>query len=641
MTGQANFLCSAFAFRIPLTDPLFGIQFLLETGYRAVGNSAAGENSISHLTTSSRSIIEAMQSWPFTKSIRKYVRFLPLVSILGTLAGLLEGLGVGIVIPLIALLLADKVPAGIPAPLQSLAESSAQLEPTTRIMVLGGAVLVLVLGKSFVQAANNLLIGRINAKVERDLRVRLAERLLSLDYPFFMTADPARLIKVISTDCWKAADASRASLSIVPAATGLIVSALFLVWLDWRLFAIVLCIGALIQFILHLMHEWQRRLSRGAVEEYRMMTARTLSIISAARVIRLFGQQEREKASFTAATERVRLRVIAERNLIALIVPGVEVMAAVIFVAVLIAGYALGVSVPEVIGFLVLLARAQPNAQAINRARVAIASEQGPIEEVEWLLKQEPASLPPVRAVGCPPRPVGSIRFEAVSYDYPDGTPALRDIDVVLRAGVATALFGKSGSGKTTLVNLLCRLIEPRSGKIFAGDRAIGECDAEQWRQLIAVAGQNADLVTGTVRENIAYGCPGASDKDVKEAAQAAWAAEFIDQLPRGFDTRVGPEGLSLSGGQRQRIGLARALLKRPELLILDEATNAVDALAETEIMKLLTERRFFRSALVISHRRSTLTLCEDGIVIDDGRIVESGPLRSLAYFQTMMGETT
>jgi subfamily B ATP-binding cassette protein MsbA len=162
---------------------------------------------------------------------------------------------------------------------------------------------------------------------------------------------------------------------------------------------------------------------------------------------------------------------------------------------------------------------------------------------------------------------------------------------------------------------------------------------AEAWRERIAIAGQDIELVEGTVAENIAYGRPEAAQADIEEAARTAGADVFVAGLPEGYATRVGQGGMRLSGGQRQRIGIARALLREPDLLILDEATNAVDAISEQELMKLLSEHRHFRTALVISHRRSTVSVCQDGIVIDHGEIREAGPLRQLEYYRSMAGE--
>lgn len=231
------------------------------------------------------------------------------------------------------------------------------------------------------------------------------------------------------------------------------------------------------------------------------------------------------------------------------------------------------------------------------------------------------------------------ITFETVSFAYPNGSRAIDRASFTIEPGTATALLGESGSGKTTLVNLLCRLIEPQSGEIQLDGKSIEPIDPASWRRRIAVAGQDSDLVNATVAENIAYGRPGASFSEIEAVARAAGADGFIAALPQGYDTSVGPQGINLSGGQRQRIGVARALLLNPDLLIFDEATNAVDALSDREIVKLATEHRHFQSLLIISHRKSTIAACKNGIVIQAGKIVEAGPLVSLAYFHSMAGE--
>jgi len=317
------------------------------------------------------------------------------------------------------------------------------------------------------------------------------------------------------------------------------------------------------------------------------------------------------------------------------VVPIVEVLVSIVFLLVILAAYGLTVSIPAITAYLVLLARLQPHAHTISRAGAEIASLSGSVSEVEWLLRQRPAAGPAagsrkVSAIDLP------IRFENVSYDYPDGTPALETVSVVLRPAACTALVGKSGAGKSSFVDLLCKLADVKSGTIHHGTQPLADIDAHSWRSRIAIAGQNVDLVDGTIAENIAYGRPDASPEEIEEAAAAANAASFIAQLPNGYQTKLGFDGLKLSGGQRQRIGLARALLRRPDLLILDEATSAVDTFSERNLHKLLKEKRWFRTALVISHRKSTLAACDDAIVLEQGQVVECGPLASLSYFDQM-----
>jgi subfamily B ATP-binding cassette protein MsbA len=295
-------------------------------------------------------------------------------------------------------------------------------------------------------------------------------------------------------------------------------------------------------------------------------------------------------------------------------------------------------SIPAITVFLLLLTRAQPHARTISTARFSLASLRGSMSEVEWLLSQPspPADRDP-RARDL--RIDRDIVLDQVFFAYPDGSRVIDGLSATLPNGEAIALMGESGSGKTTLVNLICRLLEPQSGAIRLGDVDIGVIDQGSWRRGIGVAGQDSELVTGTVFDNIAYGRADASLEDVAEAARAAGAEEFIKGLPQGYETRLGPSGFSLSGGQRQRIGLARALLARPDLLILDEATNAVDAATEAEIMDRIAKGAFCRTVIVISHRKLTLGRCRYGIVLDKGRVSQAGPLRDLAYFRDMAGE--
>lgn len=200
--------------------------------------------------------------------------------------------------------------------------------------------------------------------------------------------------------------------------------------------------------------------------------------------------------------------------------------------------------------------------------------------------------------------------------------------------------MGRSGSGKSTVVNLLCRLCDPLSGRIIIGDVPLDHLEPAAWRRHVAIAGQDTRLVDGTIADNIAYARPDASAAEVEEAGRIGGVDGFLDAAGIGYDTPLLQGGIGLSGGQRQRIAIARAVLARPQLLILDEASNAVDAMTEQDMMALLSRHSFFRTVLVISHRKSTLAICEDGIVLEDGKVIATGPLRDLQYHREMSGDT-
>jgi len=576
---------------------------------------------------------------PLIPVLRSLVRFLPLVAALGLLASLLEGAGIGLFIPLIALLLSNSGGGAVPSLLGSVAALFDGFEPRTRAAILAGAIFALILLKGAIQAANDCLAAWVQGRIGVQIRTAVARKLLELDYPFFLEADRARLSHIVSTDCWFVLTATQSALTLIPAAAGLLVFAGLLAWLNLKLFLVVLIGGIAVQATLRLFERRQGQLSYEFTARHQRLWERLLTLVQAPRVIRLFGQQQREEQRASTAIQELRDNVIAGQTLRAVVQPALDAMMALLFLVVLVAGYWSGMSVAAITVFLLLLSRALPQAKTISTARFSIVSLRGSLWEVEWLLAQ-PSPAPAQSSVDADLRIDRDIGLEDLSYVYPDGSRVLDGLTATIRAGATTALMGESGSGKTTLVNLLCRLLEPQSGDIRLGNDSIRELDREAWRRRVAVAGQDSELVTGTVFENIAYARPDASMTDVAEAAQASGAEEFIAALPQGYETRVGPSGLSLSGGQRQRIGLARALMARPDLLILDEATNAVDAVSEAKIMKLIGEGRFFRTALVISHRKLTLGHCDYGIVLDKGRVSEAGPLSGLAYFRAMAGES-
>ena len=568
---------------------------------------------------------------------RPYARYLPLLIVLALGASLFEGVGLGLVIPLMALAISDAAPTTLPPPMSSIFDAVAGFDPAQKVTILGATLLALILVRALLQTFNSKLIGWLTGAIGRDVRNALANRILNLRYAFYLKADSDLLVEIIGGDSWRMSGALHLILSWIQALTVLCVFVLLLLWLDWRLFLLVAAGAAVVRGWLYIVERRLRMLGIEVTRSNNLLGQRMYEIVVAMRVIRLFDQQAREQKRFDELTERVRHSMYRTSSTSAWTAPGVDALTFLLFLLVFFAGYRMGVSVPELIGFLLLLSRAQPHAKVVSEAQLGVAAAKASIEQVEWLLRQEPEHLrdhaPPV-----PPLDQAPIAFRNVTFEYPGERSGLHDVSFTIRPGVTTALIGASGAGKSTVVNLLCGLLEPTAGEILVGDVSLRDAAGPAWRERIAVAGQGIGLVGGSIAENIAYGCTGVTRDEVVLAARAAGLDDFIANLPEGYDTDVGQWSLRLSGGQGQRIGIARALLRRPDLLIFDEATSAVDAPSEREIFRLLSGRDWFRSALVISHRRSTLAACQDGIVLRDGRVVDAGPLRELEYYDVMMG---
>ena len=225
---------------------------------------------------------------------------------------------------------------------------------------------------------------------------------------------------------------------------------------------------------------------------------------------------------------------------------------------------------------------------------------------------------------------IRSIRFDRVSLEYEPGQKALSTIDFEVKQGEIVALVGASGAGKTSIANLLLRFYDPTEGAIFINGVDVREYELHSVRDRIGVVSQETFLFNATVFENIAYGKLSASFDEVKQAAQTAFADEFISVLPQGYGTVIGERGVTLSGGQRQRLSIARALLKNPPILVLDEATSQLDTESERQVQKALEVLMTGRTVFVIAHRLSTIQNADRILVLNEGKLVQSGTNEAL-----------
>ncbi|WP_287316403.1 ABC transporter ATP-binding protein [Mesorhizobium sp.] len=564
---------------------------------------------------------------------RKQLRLLPAVVMLGLASAALEGFGIGLIIPLLGIIMGQGDQTGMAGFSAVFQHFGSDLSERDRLIVISVAILGSIVLKNVFAFANTLLTTFIYGKASHSIRSALSEQLLRVGYPFFLQQSPGRLLNIISNESWRASDAIQIMLTAIVSASAAIILLAFLLLLSWQM-TLLVTLGLVVVQIAHAVLSANLKApSRSVASRNSDLASQMLHLVHAGRLIRIFGQESREKATFDQASDAVRRAAFVLLTRQGALPPLTEVLHAMLFLAVVIGAWFVGVSFPLIVAFVILLYRLQPYMRALQMAWSQLQGLSGSLEEVVWML--DPTDKPE------PPRGhrpfqglAQGIKFDDVTFTYSgkdQRAVVLHSAAFEIRSGRSTALIGRSGAGKTTIVNLLCRFVEPDAGRILVDGSPLDQIDPSQWRRHIALASQDLELVDGTIFENIIYGQDAASAGDAQRAAKLAEAHEFIEHLPQGYQTVVGYRGVNLSAGQRQRIALARALVRDPDILILDEATNAVDGLSEAAIVETLKSRAGRRTTIVISHHHSTISFCDDVVILSGGRVKKQAPFAALA----------
>jgi len=360
--------------------------------------------------------------------------------------------------------------------------------------------------------------------------------------------------------------------------------------------------------------------------------------LAGVRQIKSFAREREEHARFNRASDQLRHATLVVMRTWAIYSPSMSMFEAI--GALLVLGFGShavltgSLQLGDLVGILMLMAFLYDPISRLHQLNQLVQAGRAAGERVFEILDEDAEPGVVAGAVdrstaitdrGYSRRIIGDIRYEDVSFSYVEALPALRHISFHALPGTTTALVGATGAGKSTLVNLLVRFYEFDTGQIYVDDKSIREYDLRTLRETIGVVTQESFLFNGSIRENLLMGKPTATDAELWRAVEAANARQFIDRLPAGLESVVGERGVKLSVGEKQRLSIARALLKDPPILILDEATASVDTATERLIQEALEHLMANRTSIVIAHRLSTIVHADQILVLDHGRVIERG----------------
>lgn len=546
------------------------------------------------------------------------------------IAAMLEG----VVITLVFSLLQTEVKfnsSRYPYPLGPALAYLSQMSIIQRLQIVAIGMFLVTLVKNLFLYAGSLFSSRLQIVVIRHFRLNCVRELMRVGMNYFNQKKASDFQIIIDgyTD------------SVTGAIVGLIATALpqffttivllgFLFLLSWQLTLAALGLVVIASFLLHYCTRNILVASKLVYDARFLFNRYLLDIINGMKLIRLFSQEERVIDHFKGKIEGFNEAKYKADQLILMVAPafetiGISILAVILLIGSFVMPPAGGPWLASLFTFIVILSRLISPIKTLNYARATIIEKIPMLSSITSLLSMDDKEILPNGS-----RIFKGLRqaivFDAVHFQYRSDTPVvLHDVSLRISKGQKVGLVGPSGSGKSTIIELLLRFYDPQAGRISVDGVDLKEWDYTTWRNHVGVVSQDIFLFNDTIRHNIAFADPQATDEQIKEAARLSFAQEFIIQLPQGYDTVIGERGVILSGGQRQRLAIARALLKNPKILIFDEATSSLDSASERYIQEAMVQVSKGRTLIVIAHRLSTVFDADQIFVFDKGRIIESG----------------
>ena len=573
--------------------------------------------------------------------IKKYKHLAFGLVIFSLLSSLFEGISIGSLAPLFQGLFSKDVSSDIQIPFfNSVRYFVGQYGPRTFLFVMVLVMVVLTIVKNIFLYLNNITVNKITNYIKRDLQVDLFNHITNASLSYFNSSKSSHLISAISMYAENAASFIFSFLSSLIVLLRITLYLVLLFVLSWKVTLAIsvlsLCFAPLIKFIASRIRYHGLR----NVEEVSKLFFRMSEMFNSVNLIKIFGTEEFEKKRFrttVTAMADTSFRGSVYLNLLQpfseIIVIGIALVAVVYFI--LFKEFSFTLYLPLVLTYLYIFSRLFPQVSNFLSLISKMFSGIEPFKEYERVLSESSQHLLPS---GSEPLPEikNDIEFKNVSFNYSEDRAALHNLTMCIPIGSTAALVGPTGSGKTTAVNLLAGLYIPTEGDIFVNGTNLKRINLHEWRAVIGFVSQDIIILNDTARNNILYGAPHATEEELHQAAKIANIHDFIMSLPDQYNTILGERGAKLSGGQRQRISIARAVIRKPKLLIFDEATSSLDNETERSVQEAIFSYFTESTILIIAHRLSTVINVDTIFVFKNGKLVEQGNHTALMAKETI-----
>lgn len=544
-----------------------------------------------------------------------------------------EGVGVGLLVPLLSLLLGGENATPM-RPLQWLERQLPGHSPAFYVAVVCSAIVAAIAAKNVAAYISQVLAADLKKRISVTLREALFRRLHTADLDLFDRSPGGEVANVFLVETYRVALAIDVLVSTLQRGSIGLFYLGALCYISWPLTLLVVALAGAIGSALAFVY---RRITSAGVEltdlNHRIAALLTQSF-AGVRIVRATNSQARVIDEFNAISLAQARAEERSTHASSLLFPLTETLAVIGAMLIVCCAYIFFVRPGHMLssyllayGFMLL--RLLPLLNQLYGLQGHLLYLAGGVREVQvWL----DTPVYPSHPFGTRPyaRLRSAIHFDRISYNYPNGAVALRDVDFTVPVGQTVAIVGPSGSGKSTLAAILLRFRSPTAGRVTVDGIDYWEYSPESWHRATALVEQDAFLFHGTLRENIAYGFGGATPEAIQRAVEVANLSDVIASLPQGLDTLVGERGAMVSGGQRQRIAIARAIIRDPSILILDEATSHLDSVSEQLVQQALMNASRGRTTIVIAHRLSTIREADKLIVLERGRLVEEGTWEAL-----------